>query len=449
MDTTGRYKVINTKPSKFPTQKNSEQSVLSTVERLGAQGLSRAFETASGSVGDLLSGALGATNYLTGGRTPTYEEFQKDRPLSPRTSSQIKRDIGSLTEDYTEPKNKYEEFYGDVVSDLTGLVGGSVLSGGKIPFKNSLLRSISGNLASETAGALGGGEFTKAVSKFATMGLVGGLGTRKELANKAKENYAKADELKETFKHKNFDAPKLNKFTNKLSSELNIGVKTPKKKILQEALKPIQDALFDNKININEATTIKKDINELIRNSATPYEAKKTLGKISRMLLEPIEEAGKFNPEWYKNWSEAQKITEGLKSSEDIISFISKHAKLSKETKSNLSTFTKASAGLGGLGSTVYSIFSKGLVPTLGTATAVAVGAKLGKEFVFKPLASMYKNPVIKKYYRDVLKNAARQNIPAMQRSLTKFEHAYNKYEQQENNNEPRFKVIRTKGQTL
>lgn len=449
MDTTGRYKVINIKPAQLPDSQNNEESYLGTAGRLGAQGLSRAFETASGSVGDVLSGALGATNYLTGGRTPTYEKFQEGRPLSPRTSSQIKRDIGSLTQGYTEPKDKVEEFYGDVVSDLTGLLGGSALTGGKLPFKNSLLRSISGNLASETAGALGGGELTKAVSKFATMGLVGGLGTRKELAKRAQENYARADELKETFKHKSFDAPKLNKFTKELLEEVSFGVKTPEKKILKEALDPIQDAFFNNKININNAKSFKKDINQLIRNKSTPYEAKKTLGKISRMLLEPLEEAGKVYPEWYKNWSEAQKITEGLKSSEDIIGFISKHGKLSQETKKNLYKFTKAGAGLGGLGSTAYSIFTKGLVPTLGTATKVGLGAKLGKDLVFKPLASMYKNPVIKKYYGDVIKNAARQNIPAMQRSLTKFEHAYNKYEEQENKNKPRFKVLRTKGQTL
>lgn len=153
---------------------------------------SRALEAALGTPGNIADLALGAANYVSGGKVPTYGDIQSKLPVSLPTSSQLKDFSSKVTGGYTNPQSEGEEFWDNVVSDFTALA----LPGG---FKNlgklalSAGTSLAANLASKGAKNLGFGKTGQAVAHVGTTLLSGMIGTRNSLANTMRNSFDEAE----------------------------------------------------------------------------------------------------------------------------------------------------------------------------------------------------------------------------------------------------------------
>lgn len=409
-----------------------EESLPQQLGRGIARGASRAFETVGGLPGDILSTVSGAANYLTGGATPTYEEFTKDKPFAPRTSAQLRQATEGLSEGYLAPQSTGEKFVDDIISDVTSL---AIPIGGKVPLKSAFIRSLGGNIAGHLAKEAGYGETGQAIAKFTGMTLAGGLGTRKALATQAQQGYQKADALKNSIPEAQrfVEAPQLRTEGLRLLTNASKDIQTPKNKAINEALSPILNAFTGNKISVDEAVNLKQSVNELI-GASKDKNARGILIKISGMLGEPLKEFGKQHPEWYQNWSEAQDITAGLKASDNILSYLKEKIP---------SDFLKSKAldewlGRGTIGAGLLGSFLK--YGATGTAKNLAgiAGPLIGARTAARPLIFALKSKTGRQAYFDIIKDAFQQNPKALIKNVGKLDRIVQKYEQEG----PRFEII-------
>lgn len=189
-----------------------EENLLANLTRKGISGASRVLAGAAGGLGDIAGAAVGGVNYLSGGRTPNYEELGKKIPL-PWTSEQIAQGIDKFTGGYTKPQGGFEELTDDILSTfgslfmpgkaLTHVVGaigkagvganlaqktGKILlpfSGIQMPATQALKLAAGGELAAKTASAMGAGTGTQTLTRMAFMAGAGTKGGRSALTEEA------------------------------------------------------------------------------------------------------------------------------------------------------------------------------------------------------------------------------------------------------------------------
>lgn len=295
---------------------------------------SRAFESVGGLPGNILSLGLGATNYLTGGRTPTYEEFQKDRPLAPRTSAQIRSATKELSGSALEPKNKVERFVGDIGETLPMYI---ISGGALIP---SIGKSIVTNLASTAARESGAGEVGQAVASIA-----GGLGfdairnrsafaklrPKNVLAIAKKEqdkDYALASKLSKGLRE---DATNLkNNIADEISNVYKAsGLESHQEKEVLKQLEKVLDNVVADKINVKDAWDLKKHINSIYKNTSN-IKIKNYYERVAGQLNEVIQEAGRKSPEFGKSFNRAESLHKALKGQSSIRQVLDKSTDLKK-----------------------------------------------------------------------------------------------------------------------
>lgn len=385
-----------------------QESALSTGLRGVGRTVARAAETVAGLPGDILQ--LGGNLAVGAARKLDPEGLGKYTPdfYSPLpTSERLKSGTEMITGKALMPQSSKERAYDDFVSDVTALASPGFLGKGKFigkfgtSLKNAFKVAGAGNLASFLSQEVGVSEPTAHKIKLGTMfltsaGLQGGL-------NKAVKNaYATADLVPEGIEISAKPAyAKLLNIEEKLASQA-----FPDKDKIGEILNPILSSFKSGNIDYKQAWNLKKQANEWYPKLGTS--ARNELRKITDVLRKDIiEEAPKLvkDPALNPLLTSASK---GIKFGDELFRDINASYAIKDWINNNLSFGKYAAGGLIGqfLG-----------LPVKGIGTAVG-----GTQALANILTPIVKSPAIRTVYGNILKEAARENMPAVIRNVEKLD---------------------------
>lgn len=367
----------------------SQETPLGTIGRGIVRTGSRIGEALATNVGDLASAGFGIGNYLTGGKTPTYEQIQEKLPISPPTSAQAQEFSEKSTGGYTKPQGEIEEFIDNVVGTATKL-----LSGGWAPaLKNGLTAALGGKAAglisklvlpfsgvswqkaltlgavSETAGKgaeiLGAGPVGQTATKAIALGLGSIIGVKDKISSTMTNSFAEAEHAAAG---KSVPLAPTKGELRKLFMDVRKGAH-PNKDIVSNIVGEVLESVERNsetphgkftgdKIGINELTKIKKDINQyykladrpMVRGEKhLPSAAKKYIGDLNRIISKPIEEYGKSHPSFGKPYALANDLHKGLSEVDFINKWLNDHKSSTSIWKSLLPSTLSMGAGVLGI----------------------------------------------------------------------------------------------------
>lgn len=384
-----------------------QDSLLRNVGRVTA----RSAEAIAGLPGDILSAGLGAGNYITGGIIPTYESLQEKFPKVPTlpTSSQLRQTVTKgLTGESLEPQTPTEESFDTLVQDVATL---ALPLKGRIPFKSAIGKALAGNAASWLTKELGGSETAQAGAKLGILTVAGLAGGRRALKKQMTQSYKKAEELS---KGALVSAKNLSDETKALLGKVSKGHGTEAKELVKGPLKSIEKHIKGGKISVSDAWELKRDINDIIYDPTTTKQSRKLLREAIAPLNKTIAQYGVSNPEFAKNFTFAEDIFRGLNERSVINQFLQKHVTIQGALKNPL---TKVLVG-----------YHFGGLPAIGAATG-AIGSGLAFREGVQAIEFLFKSPAAQKYYTDLLKASATQNVAAAKRSAANLDKAAAQYE--------------------
>lgn len=413
-----------------PEISDEKGAFFETGRALGRAG-SRIAETILGSLGDIrdlseiggqfLGEKIGrGARKLAGKRELTENEindirsqisenpglFGKISKLLP-SSQDLKSFSEAYTDGFTAPQGYWEEFGDDVLS-----LGTSLLMGAKDPtkFKNlakAVFKSSTAKGAGLAAEGLGATPETKNKVEMGTLILSSLLNRR--LANETISSRYKA--ANEALKDKPvIGVSKLEKDVSKLQEQFSKGLKgqSEVKKTALNTLEELENKIASGYVEVEELKEAYKDINEKMRSkklfadlaSGEKKQMRKALSEVNSKIYDQLEEYGKNNPDFWKNWTEANQANAALSSSKNIVEFLKRNTK-----------------GLPGHVATGVA-----LKLFLGAPTVGAVAGGLAAFKVGQALHRISTNSVLRKHYLDVIKNASKENLTATANSLSKLQ---------------------------
>jgi hypothetical protein len=230
----------------------------------------------------------------------------------------------------------------------------------------------------------------------------------------ASSKYAQADSLLP--QSAQVMAVNLQKKFNDLKKMVSKGTMAPSEKFIVDEVDAVLNKVKDGKINVAEAVASKRSLNEKVQNfiytspeKASKARARKLSTQISKELDSVIESYGKENPKFLKTYREANDAFGALAQSKTVSKFINKHAP----------KYAPHTAG----GILAEIIFRPDLLgPTIATAGIGTILVKSG-ELLYRVL----KSPTLSKYYFGVIKEATKENIPAMLNQYRKLDEGMKK----------------------
>ena len=390
-------------------------SIPSEIGRHTARTASRVGETILGLPGDITRaaglGAKGLEKVASGvrekiGLTPIKST---ERPPGIFGSQELREFSKKVFGDIVEPQSKKEKFIDDIVSDATAL---AIPLKGKIPFLRSIGTAIAGNLSSEIAEKFGAQEKGKTAAKLGTFFLSGltGKGNLKKFWN---EQYRLADESVPSKTRLN--ANKLDRKLDKLSKDLRKGgIVTPSEKFVQKPLKELKRIIHDGELRVEDAVNAKKKINELrsslfdeVKGKSAQKFARTRINDISNYLDETLALYGKENPTFIKHYKAANEAYGGYQQSKRVGNWISRAIPFGNFGKGSLLI--------------AEAIFK----PASLKATVPAWGLFKMGELVTR----MTKNPTLRNYYVNLIKNAINENKSGFIKNLKGMENEVKKNE--------------------
>lgn len=388
------------------------------------QGLGQALRSIGTSIGGLPGDTIqltkGAANWIEE-KFPTGEHFKRDPNIIQKlgrealekipTSEDLKDKFDKLTDNQYEPQSDREDFLQEIGGDAAIFLLGAGTWKAAI---KALGIAVTSNLAKEGVKMAGFGEKTQAATKMGSMFLLSAFNPKG--ANKfVSDLYKKAEAVLP--EGASIQASNLQKNLLNLENDLSRGIKTVSSK------KPVLDDLNQIKANIKEGDVAVRDITEAKRNLNESRTAKifdpefkgtrkvrkdlkKNYGRLSKVLDDSIIEYGKQNPEYAKFYQDAQLGWGGIEQSKKASNFISRNIKAYKFKSS--------------LGSLL------GAVPTyfFPAQTAIVGGVGYSGLKSYELMHRIIKTPVLKKYYMNVLKDAAKESLPSMMNNLKKLDGA-------------------------
>ncbi len=390
-----------------------EESFRQSIPRHAARTTSRIAETIAGMPGDIANflksmilskpELLGPVGFLAKNIAP--QKFENAIKGSndmlgsiPKVGSEELKNVSEKsTNDYTKPKTENEKRSDEVFQDLTMLM---LPVKGKLPnFAKSLGISVASQLSKEGVKMFGGGETAQELGKAATI-FLGGLIRPKNAMDYAEGLYKKAESLLPEGAHVN--ANNLEKNLNSLVKTLEKGVETTDKRQVVKPSKELLSKIKDGKINVDELTSAKRDINKLRGDPETVKGAKKFLSSIGKSVDQAIDAYSPKNPNFVKEFKNANEAWGTIAQSKKVSNYIK-----------NLSKTVKLGSGIGA----VFEVNNIGVLPSA-LAAGAAYGSLKGSELLYRIL----KSPVLRTHYLDVVKSSIKENGPATIRSLKKLD---------------------------
>lgn len=207
------------------------------------------------------------------------------------------------------------------------------------------------------------------------------------------------------------NASKLRKNLTDLRKKVTQGTLAPSEKFVADEVDAVLSKVKDGKISPQEAWASKRSLNEKLENllytnpdKKVKARARKLATGINKELDDVISTYGKENPAFYKPFKEGEEAFATIAQSRKVSNFIAKHANLIKGST------------VSGLFLEAFSGHPQAILPTVGAA-AIGTGILKGGELLYRVL----KSPVLRKHYFNVIKDAIREDAPAMNQRLKKL----------------------------
>lgn len=384
------------------------QKFLKESGRHLARSTSRIIESLVGLPGDVMRSAQAASTFVGKGPEKIREKIGL-KPLNKEIakpsipgSQELKEMSTKIFGDIVVPESETESFIDDIVSDASVL---AIPVKGKIPFIRSIGSAIAGNVASKGAEKLGakeGGQTAAKLGAFFLSGLAG-RGNVKKFWN---QQYSLAEKaIPEGAK---LDAFKLDRQLDKLSHELRKGgIETPSQRFVEKPLKELQKIIYDGELRVEDAVAAKKKINELrsglfeeVKGKGGQKYARTKINEIANFLDESLEKYGKQNPDFFKHYKAANEAYGGFQESKRVGNWINSKLPFGK---------------LGKHGAIILEAIFK---PASLKVALPALGVLKGGEIVTR----MFKNPTLKRFYGNLMKDAVNENKFGVLKNLKSME---------------------------
>jgi hypothetical protein len=322
-----------------------------------------------GGLGDIGAAGLGAANWLTGGRTPTYSQAQEYLPLPP-TSQNIADTLGKMSGGYLSAQSGTNEVMDDIARTVGSLwlpgqiIGkaGQILTKGAtalaskaglsaaqaaqltkvaekapmialpfsgiMPLKTAVKMAVGGEAAGKTVEALGGGPVFSGLAKAGFMIGYGIKGTRDELKALQHTVY---DSANENFKNIKMDATNMQQALKELQEDVARSA-SPHKDKFNAIVKQFDDALYEAAaqgervghrpyITLDKFANFNKDYNEWMQladreifagQRHLPEKIKAKIHAIGEKAKEPFTNPKALGTDFYEH-SKSKAYEEGIK----------------------------------------------------------------------------------------------------------------------------------------
>jgi hypothetical protein len=428
------------------------ESLLGLLGRTGARTAARVLEAVAGLPGDIASGALNLANYgiskVTGQQGPLPSRASIDLPsLFPfpmgiaanvggkalesitgqptptqipiPTSEDIKQHVTEpLTGEYLKPQGDMEKFYDDIIGDAATIF---MPVKGKLPFAKATLgalgKATAGNVAQWAAEKVSDSPIVGVAAKMGAMALAGTFGGRKELSTVKDKSYKEAfSKIPEGAK---FDLSPEKARIDRLVKTISKGDR-PDRDFLIDRLSSFGN-ISDKKgkAGIQEAITLKQDWNKHLADPGMSKSTRDIMKQAVGTVNKGISRYGVDNPSFYQPYKMGEELTGALNGSNYVQKFLDKFPSLQNSVKNPL----LQKIFYGGLG---YGAIKSMSIPQIAVGTGTAMGAYHSA----KMYQLLSKSPVARRYYKDVVQSAFKNDVKATARNLSKLDHAANDFMQ-------------------
>lgn len=396
--------VLDQPPSR--TEKPSK-GVLGEIGRHAARTGSRIGESVLGLPSDILQVAQVGAGGLEKGAGKIREKIglkpleTKERPPGVPGSEELKEISTKLFGEKVTAQSPTESFIDDIVSDASVL---AIPVKGKIPFMRSIGTALAGNIGAKGAEQLGFGKTGQTAAKIGAF-FLSGLAGKGNVKKYWKQQYKLAEDAIPS-------GDKVHTFTldrkmDELTGELEKGISTPSKKFVRAPMKNIRKKIETGSVDVEELVQMKKDINELRGKLYKDLTGKKSIGyaqgkinDLSGLIDQEITKYGKNNPEFLKHYRNANEAYAGFNQSKRVGNWVKRILPLGKMGKGALLL--------------AEAIFKPATLPyTLG-----GFGALKGSEL----LTRMFKNPTLRRYYANLVKDGIKENRAGFLKNIKSME---------------------------
>lgn len=398
------YEGLDAIPAKIP---RNEESTGKFIGRTAARSAARAAEAIVGLPGDIRDFITGLTGKGVEalGIPNAQEDFIKAGRNIPvigtsfPSSSQIRENITQpVSGQYLEPKSSGEEISDEVVGDLATLL---LPIKGKVPFLRAIGMTVGSNLGKQAIQSIGGSDTQAQFGKLGLMFLLGGIGrgSAKKYANNLFREAIDSIPSDAKISNQSFIAA-----VNDFISNLQKGGLSPQKQPAYSLARQLKEKLRrgSGELEVNELPAFRKSINDyrFNRKAGLTDAGRFYLDRFDDIVNKQLMEYGKENPSFLKKYRDANIAVSGFKQSTKLGKYISKHYDIN-----NLRPETLVLLGL--------HLSNPSILKKIGAGWLGAKGVALAKR--------MTTNPVLRKYYANVIKNGLEENSAGLARNLEKL----------------------------
>jgi len=397
-----QYKIKDETPEVSESSSFSMKDIPRHLARSGA----RIGETLAGLPADIAEMGAKPLNWIAKqtkehlgfGKPKTEEELSKISNKLP-TSRKIREFGRKATKGYLEPTTEAEQIADDYLQLATSLAipGPKAVGAGKVLQGLKKAGSLSGLATGTKYGlkAFGVDDATANVASFAALAIPGLLKGRnpRETVNQL---YKEANSL---LPHgAKISSEKIVPSMQGMLKILGKGTKTPSKSAAIRTAEDIIEKSRSGMIDIEELTSFKRDINELMKDPELLRRSEKFLPKISHEVDELLENYGKQHPEWLQKYRLANHMFGGLERSKEASNFLGKYEKFIKNPT---------------------TLLVLGLTPHVGISK-VATGLAIQKGYEI--LHRIFTNKGLRSFYKNIVKEAGKENTKAIPHLLRQFD---------------------------
>jgi hypothetical protein len=374
--------------------KEPEENLFSSSIRRVSGNMARGLESLLGIPGEFQSMAESITKPLADYLIPLEESKKGNLKTTLPTSSDLREKTKQLTGNYLEPKGKVEKGFQEASGLMASLLG-------PMKFRRALGVALGSQATKEGLELFGATPTQQEAGKIGTLlalSMVNPNGVKKFWTSL----YEKRDALtpQGTIVNGNI----LKKEAENVIKEIKKGTVAPSEaKVLDQAEKIVKK-VKNGKVDLNEMVATKRSLNEIAGDPEMFKRGQHLFPKLQKAVSETL--ALNPNKEAVKLGKMADEAFGGFLQSKKATNFIKKIVGDKPFKSVALSAGIEALAG-----------HPEAIIPTVVGASVVATGVK-GYEL----LARINANPTLRKYYFDVLKNAAKEDAIATAKSLHKLD---------------------------
>lgn len=379
----------------------ANESVLGTAGRIATQYTSRAGEAIAGipgaieAAGKHVGGLAGEKLRETFGMRPLNEQ-EKGEIHKRRfpTSSELREKSEKLTKGYTKPRGPWEEFGGEIISDVAPMVA--------LPGGASVARSVAtatlGNTAKEIVKQFGGSEGTQELTKLGTM-FIGGSINPGAARQATRQAYQTRDAL--IPQGATVSSTNLERALTQIENRAARGGGGPGTAEIENYITRLRARAQNGRIPVDELTEAKVRINQNRARYGFNRDSRRLYNDIAHAVDDELRNYGNINPAFYNAHFRADRMHEtverSLEASRQIADFVRGPIKSA-------------------VGTLIGYSYPKALV-----AGGVAYGGARG----YAVLDRIMRNADLRRLYQNMLTESARNNAPAAAKSLEKLDKAY------------------------